>query len=90
MSDVMNNGMNDEEFGAVWTTLQPTLNQRRRIDGRVFAWLEAHDTPLAAEWLGLFKVAPFSTVGLVTVSAVSIVLSIVTTSPLVWLAQALL
>jgi hypothetical protein len=90
MSDVMNNGMNDEEFGGVWTTLQPTARQRRRIDGRVFAWLEAHDTPLAAEWLGLFKVAPFSAAGLVTVSAVSVALSIVTASPLVWLAQALL
>jgi hypothetical protein len=90
MSDVMNNGMNDEELGGVWMTLQPTVRQRRRIDARVFAWVEAHDTPLAAEWLGLFKIAPFSTVGLVAVSAVSIALSIVTASPLVWLAQALL
>ena len=27
--------MNDEELGGVWTTLQPTVRQRRRIDARV-------------------------------------------------------
>jgi hypothetical protein len=78
--------MNDEELGGVWATLQPTVRQRRRIDARVFAWLEARDTPLAAEWLGLFRIAPFSAVGLVAVSAVSIA----TTAPLVWLARALM
>ncbi len=90
MSDVMNNGMNDEELGGIWTTLQPTTRQRRRMDGRVFAWLEARDVSLAAEWLGLVKVHPFSAVGLVSVSAVSITLSVVTASPLVWIAQVLL
>ena len=50
------------------------------------AWLEARDTPLAAEWLGLFRVAPFSAVGLVAVSAVSIA----TAPPLVWLAFVLM
>ncbi len=78
--------MNDEEIGGLWMTLQPTMHQRRRIDGRVFAWLEARDTPLAAEWLGLFRVAPFSAVGLVTVSAVSIA----TAPPFVWFARALM
>ena len=78
--------MNDEELGDAWTTLEPTVRQRRRIDARVFAWLEAHDTPLAAEWLGLFRVAPFAALGLATVSAVSIV----TATPLVWFARALM
>ena len=78
--------MNDEELVGVWATLQPTVRQRRRIDARVFAWLEARDTPLAAEWLGLFRVAPFSAVGLVAVSALSIAI----TTPLVWLARALM
>jgi hypothetical protein len=41
--------MNDEEFGDAWTTLTPTVRRRRRIDARVFAWLEARDTPLASE-----------------------------------------
>jgi hypothetical protein len=76
--------VNDEDLGGAWTTLRPTALQRRRIEGRVFAWLEARDTPLAAEWLALFRVAPFSAAGLVAVSAVSVV----TTAPVVWLARA--
>jgi hypothetical protein len=78
--------MNDEELGDAWTTLEPTIRRRRRIDARVFAWLEARDTPLAAEWLGLFRVAPFAALGLATVSVVSIV----TATPLVWFARALM
>jgi hypothetical protein len=78
--------VNDDDLGGVWTTLDPAAPQRRRIDARVSAWLEAHDTPLVTEWLRLFRVAPFSTVGLGTVSAVSVV----TAPPFVWLARALL
>jgi hypothetical protein len=78
--------MNDEELGGVWTTLEPTVRQRQRIDASVFAWLEARDTPLAAEWLGLFRVAPFSAAGLLAVSAISIA----TAPPLVWLASVLM
>ena len=78
--------MNDEELADAWTTLEPTVGRRRRIDARVFAWLEANDTPLAAEWIGLFRVAPFAALGLATVSAVSIVIA----TPLVWFARALM
>ena len=78
--------MNDEEFAGVWTALEPGVPQRRRIDARVFAWLDARDTPLAAEWLGLFRAAPFAAFGLATVSVVSIV----TATPLVWFARALM
>jgi hypothetical protein len=78
--------MNDERFDDLWATLQPTADQCRRIDAQVFAWLEAHDTPLAAEWLGLFKVAPFSATGLVAVSAVAVAMA----TPFLWLARALL
>ena len=78
--------MNDEELDGVWATLQPTMHQRRRIDARVFEWLEARDTPLASEWLGLFRLAPFSAIGLIAASAVSII----TAPPLVWLASALM
>ena len=78
--------MNDEELADAWTTFEPTMPRLRRIDARVFAWLEARDTPLAAEWLGLFKVAPFAALGLAAVSAVSIV----TATPLVWFARALI
>ena len=79
--------MNDDELAGIWTTLQPTARQRRRIDARVSAWLEARDSPLAGEWLELFRVAPVSAAGLVAVSAVAIV---VTATPLLWLARALM
>jgi hypothetical protein len=75
-----------DEFAGVWTTLDPTMPQRRCIDARVDAWLEAHDTSLAAEWIGLFRIAPFSAVGLVAVSAVTLA----TAPPLLWITRALL
>lgn len=78
--------MNEEELGGTWTTLDPTVRQRPRIDARVFAWLEARDTSIAAEWLGLFKVEPLAVIGLTAVSAVSVVAA----SPLYWLARALM
>jgi hypothetical protein len=78
--------MNDEELAGVWTTIEPTVYQRRRIDAHVFASLEARDTTLAAEWLGLLRLAPFSAAGLVAVSAVTVA----TAPPLMWLALALI
>ena len=78
--------MSDEQLDGLWMTLEPTVRQRRRIDAHVFAWLEARDSPLAAEWLGLVRVAPFSAIGLVAVSLISIV----AVPPLVWLARALM
>lgn len=78
--------MNDEQLDDVWTTVTPTPAQRRRIDARVFAWLEARDTPLFSEWFGLFRAAPFSAAGLVAVS----VASLATAPPVIWLASALL
>jgi hypothetical protein len=78
--------MNDEELGDAWMTLRPTMRQRRRIDSRVFAWLDASETLLAAEWLELFSVAPVATLGLATVGAVSVVIA----TPLLWFAGALM
>jgi len=78
--------VNDPELGAAWTAFDPTVPQRRRIDARVFEWLEARDTPLAAEWLAVFKAAPLPALGLVAVSAASHVM----TAPVVWVARALL
>ena len=78
--------MNDEELGHAWMTLGPTMRQRRRIEARVFASLEASETPLAAEWLELFSAAPFATLGLATVGAVSVVIA----TPLVWFARGLM
>lgn len=78
--------MNDEELASLWTVLEPTTSERRRIDARVAAWLEARDASLVAEWLSLFKVAPFSAVGLVAAS----VLALAAAPPFVWLTRALL
>ncbi len=77
--------MTDDELNDAWTTLEPTVEQRRRIDTRVLAWLDAHDTSLAAEWLGLFRVAPVRAFALATVSAIA-----VAATPLLWFARALM
>ena len=77
--------MNDDSLIEAWTTLGPTQSQRRRIDTRVFGWLEARDTSLASEWLGLVKVAPFKTLVLATASAVALA-----ATPLLWVARTLM
>lgn len=78
--------MNDEELLSAWAALEPTMDQRRRINARVSAWLDAHDTTLAAEWLGLLKGAPIAALGLGAVSAVTIVAA----PPFIWFARALM
>jgi hypothetical protein len=78
--------MNGDEITRGWQALAPTREMRRRMDGRVTGWLEAHDVSLAGEWLALFRVAPVRTAGLVTVGALSIMLA----TPVIWLARALL
>jgi hypothetical protein len=78
--------VNDENLAALWLTLDPTGPQRRRIDRRVSAWLEARDTSLAAEWLTLFRGAPLPAFGLLSVGAAWVLAA----TPLVWVARALL
>lgn len=77
--------MTDHELIDTWTSLDPTAAQLRRVDARVSGWLEASDTSLAAEWLALFRVAPFGALGLATAGAVAIVV----VSPVLWFARAL-
>lgn len=64
--------MTDVDFTEAWTALEPAADRRRRIQTRLIADLEAHDTSLAAEWLGLLRVAPFKTLGLGALSAVAL------------------
>jgi hypothetical protein len=78
--------MNDEPLAGDWETLAPTPPQRQRIEARVFGWIEARDTSLAAEWLALIRVSPIAALGLGTVSAVSIA----SAPPFIWLVRALL
>lgn len=76
--------MTDDELIDHWTDLAPGPDERRRINRRVSADLEAHDTSMAAEWLRLFRISPFSTLGLVTVSAMATFVL-----PLVWVTSTL-
>jgi hypothetical protein len=77
--------MTDDELTITWTALDPTASERRRISARLAAYLEAHDTSLAAEWLALFRVSPFTAIALATASAVAIA-----ALPLAWFASALM
>jgi len=78
--------MNEEQLIQTWTMLEPSAPQLRRIDARVSAWLDAHDTSLASEWLELFRVAPLPAFGLVFASAVALIFA----TPLAWVARAMM
>ena len=66
--------MNDTELMNLWSALEPNGRQRARIETRVFDWLEASDTSIASEWLGLLKVEPLSVLAYGVAGAVSLVL----------------
>ena len=73
-------------IGDAWTTSTPTLHQRRRIDARVFAWLEAREHAARGRVVRTVRVAQFHSARSCHGSAVSIVAAI----PLVWFAYALM
>ena len=75
--------MNDQQLDAAWTTLTPDARQRDRIEAHIATWLDAADTSVAAEWLGLFRVAPATAFSLVVVCA----LAILATTPFGMLAR---
>jgi hypothetical protein len=66
--------MNDAELMSIWSTLEPSARRRARIETRVFEWLEASETSIAAEWLGLLKVEPLTALAYASVGAVSLLL----------------
>jgi hypothetical protein len=78
--------MDEYELERAWTALDPRPDQVRRMRVRVSDWIDAHDTPLAAEWLGLIRVSPFTSLFLAAVS----VLSIFVGTPILWLARAMM
>ena len=78
--------MNEDELGGKWAALEPTAAQRRHIEARVRSWLDARETSLAGEWLGLLKVNPL---GRLIYAAVAASLVLVAT-PLSWMALAAL
>lgn len=78
--------MNDAELAVAWSALEPSARCRARVETQVFEWLEARETSLLGEWLGLLKVEPLAGLAYLSVGA----LSLVFLSPLAWLAAALL
>jgi hypothetical protein len=78
--------MNDAELIATWSALEPNARRRARIETRVFEWLEASESSLLGEWLGLLKVEPLKGLAYVAVGALSLVLL----TPVGWLVSALL
>jgi hypothetical protein len=78
--------MNDTELLSLWSALEPSGRQRARIETRVFEWLEASETSIAAEWLGLMKVEPLTALAYASIGAVSLVLL----TPVGWIAGWLL
>ena len=73
--------MTDMELVATWSALEPSARRRARIETRVFEWLEASETSIAAEWLGLLKIEPLKALAYVSVGALSLALL----SPVGWL-----
>jgi hypothetical protein len=66
--------MNDTELVSACVALEPSPRRRARIETRVFEWIEASETTLAAEWLSLLKVEPLRALAFVSVGALSLVL----------------
>jgi hypothetical protein len=78
--------MNDAELTHTWSALEPSSRRRARIETRLFEWLEASETSLLGEWLGLLKVEPLTGLAYVSVGALSLVLL----TPIGWILSALL
>ena len=77
--------MNDAQLMSLWSTLEPNGRQRARIDTRLFERLEASDTSIASEWLGLLKVEPLTALAYASVGAIALLLL----TPVGWIASAL-
>ena len=78
--------MNDTDFTQSWALLEPDSRRRARIETRVFDWLEAGETSIVGEWLGLLKVEPLRALAYASVGAVSLFLQ----TPVGWLSVWLL
>jgi hypothetical protein len=73
--------MNDTELATLWAVLEPGGRRRARIETRLLGWLEATETSLAREWLGLLKVEPLTGLTYAAVGTVALLLF----SPVGWL-----
>jgi hypothetical protein len=66
--------MNDTDLVSLWSALEPSARRRARIETRVLEWIEAGETSLVAEWLGLLRVEPWAGLAYVSVGALSLLL----------------
>ena len=78
--------MNDTELMNLWSALEPNGRQRARMETRVFEWLEASETSIAAEWLGVLKVEPLTALAYASVGAVALLFL----TPIGWIAGSLI
>jgi hypothetical protein len=78
--------MNDTQLLATWSALEPSARRRARMNAQVSAWLEAGETSLASEWLGVLKVAPFAALSCVGAGAAWLVL----VTPVGWMTALIL
>jgi len=78
--------MNDTDLVGAWSTLEPSSRLRARIETRVFEWIEASETSLAGEWLGLLRVEPLTGLAFASVGA----LSLVVFTPIGWMVSLVL
>jgi hypothetical protein len=65
--------MNDTEIMNLWSALEPSTRRRARIETRVFEWLEASETSIAAEWLRLLNVEPLTALAYASIGGVALV-----------------
>lgn len=72
--------MSENEIASTWAVLEPPARQRQRIEARVLGWLDARETSLAAEWLGLLKVNPIAGLSFAAVAACLVLFA----TPLRW------
>jgi hypothetical protein len=77
--------MNEMELVQTWLSLEPSSRRRARIETRVSDWIEAGETSIAGEWLGLLRVEPLSALAFASVGAVSLMLL----TPVGWFIAAL-
>jgi len=77
--------VNDTEIMSLWSALEPSTRRRARIETRVFEWLEASETSLVGEWLGLLKVEPLTGLAYASIGALALVLL----SPVGWILSVL-
>jgi hypothetical protein len=78
--------MNDTELMNLWSALEPSSRRRARIETRVLEWLDASETSIVAEWLGLLKVEPLTVLAYASVGAIALL----ALTPVGWIAGWLL